>query len=61
MTPAQREARRRRMLAAAFQDGWNDGAGDPPLTERQRERLAFLIAPVVAAPNRDPATLPQAA
>ena len=49
------------MLAAAFQDGWNDGAGDPPLTERQRERLAFLIALVVAAPHRDPATLPQAA
>jgi len=49
------------MLAAAFQDGWNDGAGDPPLTERQRERLAFLIAPAVAAPNQTPATLPEAA
>ena len=61
MTPAQREARRRCMLAAAFQDGWNDGAGDPPLTERQRERLAFLIAPAVAAPNQTPATLPEAA
>lgn len=50
------------MLADAFQAGWNDGAGDPPLTERQIERLAFLIAPTVAsAPRQAPATLPQAA
>lgn len=60
MTSAQREARRQRVLAAAFQAGWDDGASDPPLTERQRERLAFLITPTVAAPSR-PATLPQAA
>jgi hypothetical protein len=48
------------MLAAAFEAGWNDGADDPPLTGRQRERLAFLIAPTVAAPSRS-AALPQAA
>lgn len=32
----------------------------PPLTEREIERLAFLIEPTIAVPSR-PATLPQAA
>lgn len=60
MTPADREARRQRVRAEAFQAGWDDGANDPPLTERQVERLAFILAPHVAAPSRR-ATLPQAA
>lgn len=58
MTSAER---RQRMLAAAFEAGWNDGANDPPLTGRQIERVAFLIAPTVAPPRRTTATLPQAA
>jgi hypothetical protein len=46
VTPAER---RTRQLAAIFQQGWDDGANDPPLTERQIERLAFLIAPSIPA------------
>lgn len=60
MTPAER---RQRQLARIFQLGWDSGADDPPLTERQIERLAFQLNPHVADPNRrhTPAALPQAA
>lgn len=60
MTPAER---RQRELDRIFQLGWDNAADFPPLTERQIERLAFLINPHVADPNRrhTPATLPQAA
>lgn len=60
MTPTQREARRQRELDRIFQAGWDNAAKMPPLTERQVERVAFLIAPAFDAP-RVPATLPQAA
>lgn len=46
--------RRARQLEAAFQAGWDDAADAPPLTERQIERLAFLIAPAVATPRTAP-------
>lgn len=29
----------------AFAAGWDDGANDPPLTDRQRTHLAALLAP----------------
>lgn len=31
----------------AFEQGWRDGEGDPPLTPEQRMRLAALLAPYV--------------
>lgn len=60
MTPAQREKRRQRELEAIFQAGWDNAATMPPLTERQIERLAFLIAPALRASTAKTA-LPQAA
>jgi hypothetical protein len=59
VTPAER---RQRELDRIFQLGWDSGADDPPLTNEQIERLAFIINPRLA-PVRDqtPATLPQAA
>lgn len=59
MTPAPREARRQRELDAIFQAGWDNAASMPPLTEREIERIAFLIAPAFKATR--PAGLPQAA
>jgi hypothetical protein len=59
VSPAER---RQRVLDDAFQAGWDDGANDPSLTERQIERIAFLIAPHVATrPRIEAAALPQAA
>lgn len=58
MTPSER---RQRMLDAAFKAGWDSGADDPPLTDRQIERIAFLIAPSVPMPTTKAAALPQAA
>lgn len=62
MTPAQCEERRQRELDRIFQLGWDSGAGDPPLTDEEIARLAFIINPRLAAPrNHAPAALPQAA
>jgi hypothetical protein len=60
MTPAERRAKQ---LAEIFQMGWDNAADFPPLTDPQRDHLAYLIAPHVADPNRryTTATLPQAA
>lgn len=58
MTPAERREKR---LAEIFQAGWDNAADFPPLTQRQREQIAFILAPRVADPNRRTAELPKAA
>lgn len=37
-------SRRCRTAAECFQAGWNDGADDPPLTDRQRTQVAALLS-----------------
>lgn len=54
MTPAERHEKRLAEIRAA---GAARAEQAPPLTERQIERLAFILAPHISAP----ATLPQAA
>lgn len=62
MTPEQRAEHRQRELDRIFQLGWDSGADDPPLSDDQIERIAFIINPRLAAPTRrDYTTLPQAA
>lgn len=34
-----------RTAEEAFRAGWDDGAEDPPLTDRQRTLIAALLAP----------------
>lgn len=58
MSPAER---RERQLAEIRAAGAARAKASPPLTERQIERLAFVLAPHVGAPRRTNATLPQAA
>jgi len=55
MTPTERKRNERDRI---FQAGWDNAAKMPPLTERQVERCAFLIAPAFDA---TPAALPTAA
>lgn len=56
MTPAERQESRLAEIRAA---GATRAKASPPLTERQIERLAFILAPHVSAPKI--AVLPQAA
>lgn len=58
MTPQQR---RERGLAEIRAAGTALARKAPPLTERQIERLAFLIAPTVASAPRQATALQQAA
>lgn len=58
MTPADR---RQRLINEIRAKGRARAREDPPLTERQIERLAFILAPHVAAPSRPAADLKQAA
>lgn len=51
MTPEQRAERRQRELDRIFQLGWDSGADDPPLTDEQIQRIAFIINPRLAAPT----------
>jgi len=53
--------RRQRELDAIFQLGWDSGADDPPLTDEQIERLAFIINPRLAPMRDQTPALPQAA
>jgi hypothetical protein len=59
VTPAER---RERQLADIRNAGIARAKAEPPLTDRQIERLAFLINPHVAAPRHNaPAALLKAA
>jgi hypothetical protein len=61
MTAAER---RQAELARSFQRGWDDGADDEPLTDREIEEIALLIAPAYEAirnPRPQPVYLPAAA
>lgn len=62
MTPAQREERRQRELAAIFELGQRAAVEFPPLTDEQIAQCAFIINPRLVAPRDHPSTaLPQAA
>lgn len=60
MTSGQREARHQRELDRIFQCGWDNASTMPPLSERQVERMAFLIEPAFDK-ARITTALPQAA
>lgn len=56
MTPAERH---QADLARTFQQGWDDGADDAPLTDREIEEVALLILPAYEAMLRIPKTVPE--